>query len=97
MLGRGKKTREWEAKRRRLKQRFEAVGLTTCEFRYEGCWIDNGLSFAHIKKRLNLLPGELEVVALACPVCHHILDNRMKEAEMTKTVLAVIQKRICQP
>ena len=97
MLGRSKKTREWEAERRRLKPKFEAIGLTYCEFGYPGCWRNNGLSFAHIKKRLNLLPGQLSIVALACPVCHYILDNRMKEVEMTKAVLAVIQKRICQP
>ena len=92
----GKKTREWERTRAKLKPRFEAIGLTHCEFDYEGCWRNNGLSFAHAKKRRNLRPGELEVVALACANCHNLLEL-MREPQMTQAVMNVIAKRICQP
>lgn len=96
MLRAGKHTREWQLVREQLKPRFEAVGLTRCEFRYEGCWRDNGLSFAHIRKRRNLQAGELEKVALACIPCHNKLEL-MPEPLMTQTVCDVIGRRICQP
>ena len=96
MLGRGKKTREWDRLRAKLKIRFAAIHLITCEFRYEGCWKYNGLTFAHIKKRRNLRPEELEIVALACLNCHNILEL-MPEKKMTEAIMAVIKKRICQP
>ncbi len=95
-LKRGKKTIEWDRCRAKLKIRFAAVHLITCEFRYAGCWKYNGLTFAHIKKRRNLRPEELEIVALACLNCHGILEL-MKEEQMTKVILAVIKNRICQP
>lgn len=82
--------------REQLKPRFEAVGITRCEFRYDGCWRDNGLSFAHTKKRRNLRDGELEIVALACIPCHNKIEL-LKEEVMTKVVLEVIAQRICQP
>lgn len=96
MLKAGKRTKEWQQTRERLKPRFEAVGITKCEFRFEGCWRDNGLTFAHIRKRRNLLPGELEKVALACIPCHDKLEL-MPEPVMCQTVCDVIARRICQP
>lgn len=96
MLKAGKRTKEWQHMREQLKPRFEAAGITRCEFRYEGCWRDNGLSFAHTKKRRNLRDGELEVVALACIPCHNRLEL-LEEAVMCQKVLEAIQNRICQP
>jgi hypothetical protein len=96
MLGAGKRTREWQLLREQLKPRFEAVRITECEFNYTGCWHDNGLTFAHLRKRRNLQHGELGKVALACVSCHSKLEL-MPEPLMTVTVLQVINRRICQP
>lgn len=93
----GKRTREWERTRAKLKPRFERVGITSCEFRYQGCWRDNALSFAHVDKRRFLSAGELEAVAVACCVCHDRLDNKMSRQEMRREVERVIANRICQP
>jgi hypothetical protein len=97
MLGRGKRTRQWERTRAILKPRFERAGITSCEFRYQGCWRGNALGFAHVDKRRFLAPGELEKVALACCVCHNKLDNEMTRNEMRREVERVIANRICQP
>ena len=91
----GKKTLEWERLRAKLKQGFQAAGITSCEFQYDGCWHNNGLSFAHVDKRRFLKPHELTVVALACVVCHPILE-RMPREQMRVAIENVIEKRICQ-
>jgi len=96
MLRAGKHTKEWQQAREELKQEFGAVRITRCEFNFEGCWRDNALGFAHIKKRRNLLPNELKKVALACNPCHDKLEL-MPEPLMTVTVLDAIKRRICQP
>jgi len=96
MLKAGKRTREWQRVREQLKPRFEAAGITRCEFRYQGCWRDNALSFAHMRKRRNLMPNELKVVALACIPCHDKLEL-MPEPLMAQTVADVIRQRILQP
>ncbi len=96
MLGRGKKTREWDRVRAKLKIRFEAAGITRCEFGYDGCWRSNGLSFAHYDKRRFLSAAELEIAALACASCHpklEILPRKVMKAEVCR----VIRERICQP
>jgi len=96
MLKAGKRTKEWQHMREQLKPRFEAVHITRCEFNFQGCWKDNALGFAHIKKRRNLAPNELSVVALACNPCHDKLEL-MPEPLMTVTVMGAIKRRICQP
>ncbi len=96
MLGAGKATNLWNRIRRELKIRFEAAGITTCEFRYDGCWHNDGLGFAHADKRRYLTPVQLQVAALACAVCHDILE-RMPREEMRAAVMTVIANRICQP
>lgn len=96
MLSAGKRTREWERARAKLKIAFEAAGITSCEFRYNGCWVTNGLSFAHVDKRRHLQPGELYAVALACAVCHSVLES-LPRKQMRQTIEKTITKRICQP
>jgi hypothetical protein len=98
----GRKTKEWEAARRVLKTKFGAAGIITCELGYRGCWHDNALSFAHARKRLDLQPGELSEVILACTPCHDVLE-RMPKPVMYQAVQKVInsrkdfQKKILQP
>jgi hypothetical protein len=96
MIRIGPKTREWQRVRAQLKPRFKRAGITRCEFRFEGCWRDNSLGFAHPRKRRNLRPGELEVVALACGPCHDKLEL-MPEPVMYLAVTSVITKRRIQP
>lgn len=95
----GKRTREWEAIRRKLKVRFEAAGITECEFKFGGlydCWRNEGLGFAHTDKRRFLKGNELEIVTLACNPCHAILELKPRE-EMKIEILSVIRNRERQP
>ncbi len=89
----GKKTREWERIRRKIKPEFEAQGITSCEFRYPLCQGGYMLSFAHGKKRRNLVGDELEkFVGLACQNCHTLLELK-PEKEMERAVRFVILQR----
>lgn len=95
----GKKTLEWAKVRKELKIEFEASGVTTCQFRLEDCWNDNGLSFAHAVKRSRLKadskPGEpthIKTVALACPTCHTRIEM-MKPSEMEAIVTTAYHSR----
>jgi len=88
----GKKGLAWEKCRRELKVRFQRAGITRCELGREGCWGDFHLGFAHAKKRRNLKPGELSVVALMCNFCHDSIEI-LPETEMEKIVLDIIARR----
>jgi hypothetical protein len=84
LLKAGKRTREWQHIREQLKPRFE------------GCWRDNGLSFAHVDKRRFLSEKELREPALACIPCHNKLEL-MPRDQMRATVEKVIANRVMQP
>lgn len=75
MLKIGKKTKEWNALRRKLKTAFAEAGIFSCEIRLDsnctGAWT---AAFAHIDKRDKLAPEELESVVLACQSCHHKVE-----------------------
>jgi hypothetical protein len=88
----GRLGRLWAKARRELKAEFAAMGITTCELRFKGCWIDNRLGFLHIKKRRNLRPDELKIVALGCNPCHDRAEL-LPEHEMTELVLGIIANR----
>lgn len=93
MKRRGKKTIEWEAARAKLKQQFLHMGVTTCEFPYPHyCWRDNGLSFAHSKKRRYIKGKEIYEVALLCPIAHEIVE-RLPQSEMCDIVRSIIRNR----
>lgn len=74
----GKKQKAWTNTRRYLKEIFFDKGITTCQLRYEGCWINDGLGFAHATRR-RFIPlsnkERLECVILACQNCHTKLDR----------------------
>jgi len=93
MKRRGKKTAAWENCRAKLKPRFERAGITVCEFQFSGCWRDNGLGFAHSRKRRNVTTPELlEECALTCNVCHDIAEA-WPEEKMMAFVRRVIADR----
>lgn len=73
---RGKRTKEWDRVRAKLKMEFLIRGDTTCELRLPGCWRDNGLTFAHrVKRRFATTESELRVVCLGCLNCHRIIEE----------------------
>ncbi len=97
----GPKTSTWEAVRKELKVEFAQKGIELCEFRYEGCWHSQALSFAHAVKRVDLdpdaplgAPENIRTVALACiPVCHRRLDEEFTHEQMREAVMAAIARR----
>lgn len=89
----GKRTAAWDSLRAKMKPEFERAGITRCECRYEGCTGAAMLSFAHSKKRRNIVGAELEECALACTTCHDVLENEYGEAEMTRLVREIIAAR----
>lgn len=93
---RGRKVKAWESARRKLKIRFAAMGIMSCELRYPGCWFDNGLGFAHAAKRVKLKGDDLYHVILACNPCHDKIEFLPAE-EMKRIVDNVIQARPKSP
>jgi hypothetical protein len=92
----GKRTREWERIRAKLKARFTVAGITRCEFKLEGCAYYNFLGFAHTDKRRFLKGQELENAALACNPCHAILELLPRD-KMKTEIESVIRGRERQP
>ncbi len=91
----GKRTLAWDSMRRKLKVAFQRAGITTCELQMDGlCWWNDGLGFAHSRKRRNIPPGSplLAECALACNYCHDIAE-KMPESEMRSLILVVISER----
>lgn len=78
----GKKGREWRNALRILKADFARKQITTCEFRFIGCWIDNTLGFSHKEKRNKLNSESLFDVVLACGNCHRIVENHPNKREL---------------
>jgi len=61
--------------RQRLKVEFAAMGITSCELRYQGCKRDDWLSFAHGRKRRKLEGNELATLTILCCVpCHDAIE-----------------------
>jgi hypothetical protein len=88
-MKRGKKTKAWDAARRKLKPFFENLGIDYCEM----CGGRFGLSFAHSKKRRNIVGDEIKEVILICVhPCHENLE-RLPEVEMTEKVREIISNR----
>lgn len=79
---------EWNRERAKLKKIYEKKGITTCEARFEGCWYNNALSFAHRYKRndprcTHTFKGTL----LLCTPCHSKIEyNRELTDEIFKTL-----------
>lgn len=97
----GRRGREWDTARRKVRTQLAAAGITSCEFRFAGCWGTVGLGLAHCCKRRYLRrdaepgsPYHIETCALACSaVCHRILDEQMSPEMMLEQVLAAIARR----
>jgi hypothetical protein len=89
----GRKTKQWNATRRKLVSEFAAMGITSCELRYEGCFGEGALGFAHGRKRRHLKGDELKtLVILICNPCHDRIEFLPAE-EMLRIIQEVIEKR----
>lgn len=95
-LGPGKQTAENLTSNARLKVRFAALGITSCElfgFLVHDCTRDNYLTWAHGRKRRKLLEGELDtLVILACQNGHNAIEFLQPE-EMLAIVQDAIERR----
>jgi len=95
----GKKTKEWASVRAKLKVRFAAVGITSCELLGilpHLCTKDNYLGFAHAAKRRKLSSDDLYHVILICNHSHNIIEVWPAE-EMKRIVDSTIHQREKQP
>ncbi len=91
------KTQEWADVRKALKVKFSSWGIEHCELRYEGCWVNSALGFAHSLPRRFITDREtLETVILACNSCHFILDNKYTHEETKNIVEDIIANRYGQ-
>lgn len=77
---------------RRLKEQYEELGILACELRFEGCYIDNFLTFAHKHKRVWYLSKpellySLDETLLACVKCHDKIEVSRVLTEKMFTVL----------
>lgn len=69
------KVSEWIKARKRLKKEYEKKGITTCEGRLQGCWVNNALSFAHRYKRNDpRCEHTFEQTLLLCVPCHSKIE-----------------------
>jgi len=96
MIKAGKKTKAWKKIIPKLKKEFEAKGITSCELRFDGCWINNALSFAHRHKRhwYNTRPhllGNFNQIILTCIPCHQKIEYNL---DLTKEVFVKLRKRV---
>lgn len=85
----GKKTKQWNRIRAKVKKDFESKGITRCE----KCGSDFGLSFAHrAKRRFIKDEQELSTVALLCIPCHQVIEAKTHE-QMFSEITQIIEQR----
>lgn len=90
----GKQTAFNLASNARLKIRFGALSIESCELGYKNCTRDNFLTWAHGCKRRKLIGDELDtLVILACQNCHNAIEF-LPPAEMLAIVEGVIARRV---
>jgi len=91
----GKRTKAWNAQRRKLKVDSVANNRTTCELRGvipHECTYDDFLGYAHDAKRRKLSREDLKRAILICNNVHDQLE-RMKPDEMKRIVNDTIAAR----
>jgi hypothetical protein len=85
----GRRTKDWNNARRKLKVMFESLGITRCE----KCHSDFALGFAHrLKRRFITDREELMTVALLCNDCHSEIEYSGHE-NMYRDITAIIESR----
>jgi hypothetical protein len=79
-----------------MKEAFLNMGIVTCEIKLEGCFKNNFLTFAHLKKRRFLKEEDLLVGVLACVNCHTKVEydcKRYTGQDMETFLQSIIDKR----
>ena len=96
----GRRGREWDVARRRVRERLEMLGVRGCEFGFAQCTGKYQTSLAHAVNRRFLsrdaepgTPQHIETVAVACCSCHRRLDEDMSHAMMLEMVMNAIERR----
>ncbi len=95
-LGIGKKTKQWNEGRAKLKQIFRENGIVECEVHFEKCKVKNYLGFAHVRRRVKLATEEIidpHFVILACQSCHYILDFGMQRVNAEMFMNRIVASR----
>lgn len=82
------KVKIWDKIRAELKIQFDAWGITFCEI----CKSSWNLSFAHSKKRRNIIGDEIYEVALLCVPCHMEIE-KLGQVKMYPIIMEIIGKR----
>lgn len=78
----GKKTKQWNYARAKLKKEYESKEITTCELRFNGCVFNNFLSFAHRYKRNDpRCIHDFNGTILACIPCHDRIEYNRELTE----------------
>jgi len=71
----GKKALEWLQASDELEEIYLEKGITLCELRFEGCWINSALHFAHLYKRNDpRCEHTFQGTILACNPCHQKIE-----------------------
>lgn len=75
----GKKGRENTKANAQIDRMFREYEITTCEARLPGCWINEGLTRAHRKKRREYYRepeklSDFNEVILCCLACHDKME-----------------------
>lgn len=78
------RTAEWNKARVKLKKIYANKGITTCELRLPGCWVNNALSFCHRYKRNDpRCSHDFNGTILGCIPCHNVIEY---DRELTEEV-----------
>jgi hypothetical protein len=88
----GKKTKQWDRIRAKLKQECVERSICSCELRLKGCLGSMFLGFAHRKKRRFCDEKELHIAALCCVQCHQQCES-LPAVVMFDLVDAAIKRR----
>lgn len=85
------KNQAWQNVKKYLHKWFEDNGITKCEIRYEGCFYNSHLTYAHrLKRRHITTEDELKTVVVACVHCHDIVE---RDPKMYNVITEIIKNR----
>lgn len=88
------KVQEWSKIKKIQEKAFEKAGITECELKLTMCKPKAFLSFAHGKKRKDLVGNELaNLIVLACQPCHEHIEYKITKEQMLKVVQDTIMAR----
>lgn len=78
---------------KRLKELYEEKDIRQCELRFHGCMVNNYLTFAHKKKRVEYLSNpdglsDFNETILACVHCHDKIEVSRK---LTQSMFEILR------